>query len=331
MRVKVKGHTQEDGSFVALEVGIRRPAAKAEIKAAIEHIDPDLGVVRVLHRDIALSSSCQITGRSGQSFSASELAAGDTVRLAGPYSTEEGFAARSVRVSRSGDLEELVGTIESFDRDRRSFDVLGFSVHLTENTKVRLRSPDLIVGDPAPVFELPKVDGRATGGEIVRIPDDARKQPTVLLFGSYTCPLARRLIAAVGEPYECFQDRLAFFLVYIREAHPEGRRLLRENQELGISVREPTFDAERTLIAETCALELGVRMPVLIDTVEDRVADLYGAWPARLYLIGADGRIAHAGGSGPVPDDAEMMRQYTERELDQLRVAIERELAGQVR
>jgi thiol-disulfide isomerase/thioredoxin len=335
MRVKVKGRLEADGSFVALEVRIRPPAVKAKIKAAIEYADPDLALVRVLRRDIALSSLCQITDRSARPFSARELAAGDVVRLAGTYSAEEGFVARSVRVSRSGDMEELVGNIESLDRDRRSFDVLGFSVLLTDNTKLRIRAPDVTLGDPAHPFELPKLnlagDGRATAGEIVQIPNKARNQPTVVLFGSYTCPLSRRFIAAVAELHECFQDRLAFFFVYIREAHPEPGRVLQENRKLGIAIREATSGTERTSVAGTCALRLGMRIPVLIDAIDNSVAELYQAWPARLYLIGADGRIAYASRRGRIPVDAEMMRVRTEREFDQLQAAIDRELAGPVR
>jgi hypothetical protein len=322
MLVKVHGRLQADGSFVASEVGIRRPAVKAAIKAAIEYVDPDLALVRVLGRDIALSSSCQMTDRSARRISARELAAGDVVRLTGAYSAEEGFVARSVRVllpPRSGDMDMLVGNIESVGRDRQSFDVLGFSVHLPDNT--------LTLGDPAPPFELPKLsltgDGRATAGEIVQIPDEARNQPTVLLFGSYTCPRARRFVAAVAELHERFQDRLAFFFVYVREAHPEPGRALQANRELGIAIKEPTSGIERTAVAGTCALRLGMRFPVLIDAIDNSVAELYRGFPTRLYLIGADGRIAYASGRG-----AEM---WVRTERDELQAAIERELAGQVR
>jgi thiol-disulfide isomerase/thioredoxin len=232
-------------------------------------------------------------------------------------------------------MEELVGNIESFGRDRQSFDVLGFSVLITDNTKLRLRAQVGTVGDSAHPFELPKLsltdDGRATAGEIVQIPNEARNQPTVLVFGSFTCPLSRRFIAAVAELHERFQDRLAFFFVYIREAHPEPSRVLRENRELGIAISEATSRAERTSAAGTCARRLGMRFPVLIDAIDNSVAELYRAWPARLYLIGGDGRIAYASGRRRIPNDAELLRVRTERERDELQAAIERELAGQVR
>ena len=40
-------------------------------------------------------------------------------------------------------------------------------------------------------------------------------------------------------------------------------------------------------------------MLTVIDGIDNAVADVYGGWPDRLYLVGADGRIAYQGGEGP--------------------------------
>lgn len=40
-------------------------------------------------------------------------------------------------------------------------------------------------------------------------------------------------------------------------------------------------------------------MPVLVDSIENRVDELYAAWPERLFVVGKDGRIAYAGKQGP--------------------------------
>jgi hypothetical protein len=37
----------------------------------------------------------------------------------------------------------------------------------------------------------------------------------------------------------------------------------------------------------------------VIDTMANRAEDLYAAWPERLYVIGADGRVLYKGAMGP--------------------------------
>jgi hypothetical protein len=57
--------------------------------------------------------------------------------------------------------------------------------------------------------------------------------------------------------------------------------------------------AERPAVASTCAANLRMRMPTVVDELDDGVASAYGGWPDRLYLVGRDGRIAFQGGEGP--------------------------------
>jgi hypothetical protein len=40
-------------------------------------------------------------------------------------------------------------------------------------------------------------------------------------------------------------------------------------------------------------------MPLVVDTLDDRVGHLYSGMPDRLYLISRDGRVAYKGGRGP--------------------------------
>jgi Iodothyronine deiodinase len=90
-----------------------------------------------------------------------------------------------------------------------------------------------------------------------------------------------------------------FVVVYIREAHPEEGWIIPENRRSDIAVHEPTTDEERHTVAQTCAANLKMSMLTVIDGVDNAVADVYGGWPDRLYLVGADGRIAYQGGEGP--------------------------------
>ena len=92
---------------------------------------------------------------------------------------------------------------------------------------------------------------------------------------------------------------VAFFIVYIREAHPEDGWVLEDNREDEIALVDPVSLEERAAVAEACAVRLRTRIPILLDDVDDAVSSAYGGWPDRLYLIGRDGRIAFQGGEGP--------------------------------
>ena len=94
-------------------------------------------------------------------------------------------------------------------------------------------------------------------------------------------------------------EAVAFFIVYIREAHPEDGWVLSDNRREEIALADPTSFEERADAAEGCALHLRTRIPILLDDLDDAVASAYGGWPDRLYLIGRDGRVAFQGGEGP--------------------------------
>ena len=99
------------------------------------------------------------------------------------------------------------------------------------------------------------------------------------------------------------RDRYAhaveFFIVYIKEAHPEDGWVLKQNRRAQIAVSDPGTLEERTELAQTCAVRMRTSLPVLIDELDDEAARQYGGWPDRLYLVSRDGRIAYQGRQGP--------------------------------
>ena len=101
------------------------------------------------------------------------------------------------------------------------------------------------------------------------------------------------------ELHERHGEDVAFFIVYIREAHPEDGWVLEDNREDGIALADPASLDERAAAAQACALRLQTRIPILLDDLDDAVASAYGGWPDRLYLIGRDGRVAFQGEVGP--------------------------------
>ena len=81
-------------------------------------------------------------------------------------------------------------------------------------------------------------------------------------------------------------------------------------------MHEPTTEEEREGVASTCAANLRLRLPMVVDGVENAVASAYGGWPDRLYLIGKDGRIAFQGGEGPFGFKPEALARAIEREVE---------------
>ena len=117
------------------------------------------------------------------------------------------------------------------------------------------------------------------------------------------------------ELYERHRDEVAFFIVYIREAHPEDGWVLADNRGDEVALADPTTLEERAAAADACVVRLDTQIPVLLDDVDDKVALAYGGWPDRLYLIGRDGRIAFQGGRGPDGFEPAELARAIEAEL----------------
>ncbi len=104
---------------------------------------------------------------------------------------------------------------------------------------------------------------------------------------------------ALHQLWEAWQEQVSFVVVYIREAHPEEGWVVTPNRDEGILVNDPTSTEERVEVAAACAINLKIRMPVVVDEVDDEIARAYGALPDRLYLIARDGSVAYQGEPGP--------------------------------
>ena len=104
---------------------------------------------------------------------------------------------------------------------------------------------------------------------------------------------------ALEELHRQYRNQVAFFVIYIKEAHPEDGWVLGRNRRADVRVQDPTTDQQRADVAQTCVVRMRIGIPVLLDGIDNAVASAYGGWPDRLYLIGRDGRIAFQGGQGP--------------------------------
>ncbi len=87
--------------------------------------------------------------------------------------------------------------------------------------------------------------------------------------------------------YETYKNDVEFFIVYIREAHP--------NEEYP----QPTTFDQRVDIADAMCTQLEISIPTLIDNIDNKVGEMYEGWPDRMYLVSRDGTIAYKGARGP--------------------------------
>ena len=110
----------------------------------------------------------------------------------------------------------------------------------------------------------------------------------------------------LNQLYDTYSHRVRFYLIYIREAHPHDGWRVPNNLAENIIYDEPTTDAERTEVAAACQINLDIRMPMLVDRIDNDIDDKYVGLPMRLFLVDAAGRIAFAGAKGPFgwDDDA---------------------------
>jgi hypothetical protein len=99
--------------------------------------------------------------------------------------------------------------------------------------------------------------------------------------------------------YETYRDRVAFYVVYIQEAHPTDLWTTESNAREGVNYASPRSDGERTATASACVRNLGIHMPALLDGIENRTERAYTGWPDRLYLIEPGGRVAFKSLPGP--------------------------------
>ena len=63
-----------------------------------------------------------------------------------------------------------------------------------------------------------------------------------------------------------------------------------------------------------------MKMPMVVDRVDNAVASAYGGWPDRLYLVRQDGTIAYQGGEGPFGFKPSELEGAIERELEHTNV-----------
>jgi hypothetical protein len=107
----------------------------------------------------------------------------------------------------------------------------------------------------------------------------------------------------VEQLHRSVRDRASVAFVYIAEAHAVDEWQMQSNVDEGVLLRQHVTLDERFAAAREGVERLGLTMPVLVDGMDDAVSDAFAAWPERLYVAEAGGRLAYVGGPGPFEFD----------------------------
>ncbi len=95
----------------------------------------------------------------------------------------------------------------------------------------------------------------------------------------------------MNDIYKRYRDHIDFYCVYIQEAHPDDGWQVSMNLDDDVIYDQPTTVEEREAMAQVCALNLDLQLPMLLDDVNNHIDTLYAALPERLYVLDSEGIV----------------------------------------
>jgi thiol-disulfide isomerase/thioredoxin len=160
----------------------------------------------------------------------------------------------------------------------------------------QLKGPDLMVGKPAPAFNLTTTDGKAVGGEALK------DVVTVLDFFAVNCGFCKKQMPRLEPLRKEFEGKPVRFVAVQQ------------------TMRQPFTEAQ---VKETLS-SIGFNGEIALDP-ENKVGPMFGAssFPS-LLVVGKDGMVV-ASRVGNIPDLEARLKTDIETELDPAKAAAHRE------
>ena len=149
--------------------------------------------------------------------------------------------------------------------------------HLSLSTVVKDMS--FSQGDPGPGDRVPDFDLPTLAGGRFRSADLVETGPTLLAFGSYTCPVTDNAAPGLNELHGRFGKRARFVMVSVREAHP------------GRDVPQPKSLDEKVAHAEQLRDLHGFDFDIAVDDIDGTFHRALSPKPNSAYLLDKDGTI----------------------------------------
>jgi peroxiredoxin len=142
------------------------------------------------------------------------------------------------------------------------------------------------VGDEAPEFELKDLDGSPVSLH------DLRGKPVVLRFGSYTSRTFRHKAPEFEQLKREYGDDVHWPIIYTFEQYASDSNWVSfRNKQEGIEIPQHETYEDRARCASMSREKLDLTGRILIDDLDNSVAQLYSGHPNRAYIIDAEGII----------------------------------------
>lgn len=180
----------------------------------------------------------------------------------------ESSASRTVAAS---DRETVSDTRQTAGHDAYRFQ------HLT--TAMVLRDLGFGRDDPAPGDHLPDFDLQMLGGGTLRRADLLSRGPSLLVFGSSTCPVTDSAAPGLNALHVQYGRQINFLLINVREAHP------------GAAIPQPESMPEKVRHAARLRELHQFGFSVAVDDLEGTFHRVMSPKPNSAYIVDPDGTI----------------------------------------
>jgi Iodothyronine deiodinase len=90
---------------------------------------------------------------------------------------------------------------------------------------------------------------------------------------------------------------------------------MQSNIKDNVVFASPHSEDERASVAGSCVRKLGIKIPAVLDEFGNSTEQAYTAWPDRIYVIDANGRVAYKSKPGPFGFKSEELKTALERTL----------------
>ena len=174
----------------------------------------------------------------------------------------------------------LFGLLSTFYIDKVAFAkrmLMGYRKQRKEAFRDTLKP-----GDPMPGVRLKTTDDAAFD-----LSDFFGKKNIVIEFGAITGPPYRRQGAGVEDLQEKYKDEdVVFFVVYSKEPHAG------ETSHFKKYAQHTSYEHKKQY-AQELVEEFGMKVPVLIDDLDESVVHAFGRMPNMTFIVDKEGRIAY--------------------------------------
>lgn len=135
--VKVQGRVSEDGAFAAREIKLG-PNHWAVFKGVIRSLDRQENMLCLLNREFVVPNGIPVINLQRDVIGWQDLKAGDIVQFMGRHSAQRAFELKKIEMQKATDFDkaEVCGDIDKIDREKKTLEVLGFTVVVGEDTKI---------------------------------------------------------------------------------------------------------------------------------------------------------------------------------------------------